>query len=873
MPDLPPITLEDCWAKTDPMTGEPALTVRDHCLAAGAVAEALLIHLPREIRRFLPHSAPLLCALHDIGKLTVGFQAKCPRWLPQISPDILSSVACDSVTSHGLVSEADLRQRLSSQAGLWAAAIGSHHGRYQNLDRAPFEKHKELFAPLRDELFKFLSETFPADLPADSPINFRKPTLPHHVFLLGGLVVFADWIASNDRFFPLHTIFDPVSARRLAADAIRTLRIDSGPLRERPFQELFATDKSPNGFSPNSLQLDCLNRITHPGLYLIEAPMGMGKTEAALTAAHRLICSGHARGIYFALPTQLTSNAIHRRLAPFLANVLETPAPLALAHSSSWLADPDSRLVRPLNNLPKSNNSADEAARWFTSRRALLADYGVGTIDQALLAVLPVKFHQLRCYGLAGKVVIFDEVHSYDAYTGSLLEVLIDHLLNTGSTVLVLSATLAAPQRARLLAVGHKNNLPTESIRVLSPKPKAIEISPATGQGADKHLLDRAVNAAQNGACVLWIRNTVDLAQATFKAVAEARQGDSFEIGLLHSRFTLRERHGDPTNAEESGREDQWVERLGKHAVNRPHGCILVSTQIAEQSLDIDADLLITDLAPTDMLWQRIGRLHRHDRTRPPGFDEPTCHIHFPEIEPLADADALKQSLKPHSHIYDPFILLLSHRLWSERASVQLPCDIEPMVDATYPDELPPDLPPAGSDLHAELRERILRHAQKATLLAKPSARPQGSDDELIAATRLTEIRYLPILLLRSRPVRRGFLLEAIAHDGQPLKIEIGAPWQHSAARIIYLNSLRIADYKLRDLIPFDSPDWLTPFQNLARLAFYLDERCILRCVSTDQMLPFSYKSDIGIHPIELAGGLADEDDDLALPPPDEIAG
>ncbi len=864
--------LSDCWAKTDPTSGLPALTVRDHSLIVGAVAEGILANLPPAVRGLLPDSSPLLCALHDIGKLTIGFQTKCPKWLPHASPATLSAVACDSVTSHALLSEFDLRSRLPIRARSWALAIGSHHGRYQSLDREPFEKLKETFAPLRDQLFEILSHTFPAELPSDSSVSFRHPTLPHSVFLLGGLVVFSDWIGSNENFFPLGATLDADKAREFADHAIRKLRIDSQPLRDRPFNELFATAENPAGFPPNQLQTDCLARIERPGLYLIEAPMGMGKTEAALAVAHRLIRSGQARGLYFALPTQLTSNAIHRRIVPFLANILENPTPLALAHASSWLADSDSRLVRPLDNPLDSENSADEAARWFTSRRALLTDYGVGTIDQALLAVLPVKFHQLRCFGLAGKVVIFDEVHSYDAYTGSLLEVLIDHLLHTGTTVLILSATLAAPQRARLLDVGKKNKLPAESIRAAISDEKTIQINSTTGPKAERDLLNRAVSAARRGACVLWIRNTVDLAQATYKAAAEARCGDGFEIGLLHSRFTLRERHGDPADPADIGREDQWVTRFGKNATNRPQGCILVSTQIAEQSLDIDADLLITDLAPTDMLWQRIGRLHRHKRPRPVGFNQPACHIHFPDIDPLAEAPALKQSLKPHSLIYDPFVLLLSRHQWFEKTSVQLPSDIEPMVDATYPEELPPDLPAAWSELHTALRDRIARHSQKATLLAKPSARPQGSDDELIAATRLSEIRYIPVLLLRSRPVRRGSTFEAIAHDGQPLKIEVGAPWEHAPARIIYLNSLRIADYKLRDLILLGPPNWLTPYRNLARIAFYFDERRILHCANTDQKLPFAYKSDLGIHPIELAETPAASEIDHEMPPPDEIA-
>jgi CRISPR-associated endonuclease/helicase Cas3 len=765
--NLPEIRLEDCWAKTwpkgHPRADFPALTIQDHSLAAGATAETLVRFLPPATRELLPDAAPLLCALHDSGKLTIGFQTKSLKWRPDIPLETLSALVSDSVRSHALLSEFDLLSRLPDRAKRWASAIGAHHGRYQNTDRKPHEALANVFGALRDELFMTLSEIFPGELPTMAPDPFDS-RLAHSLFLFAGLVVFADWIASNDEFFPLGHSLDPAEARTLASRAISRLKIDQGALRELEFKKLFSSASNPHGITANALQLDCLARITRPGLYLIEAPMGDGKTEAALAAAYQLIRSGKARGIYFALPTQLTSNAIHRRLVQFLSNALKHPSPLALAHAAAWLADADQRLVRPGYDSPNPENFADEAARWFTSRRALLANFGVGTIDLALLAILPVKFHQLRCYGLAGKVVVFDEVHSYDAYTGSLLEILIDHLLHTGSTVLVLSATLAAPQRKRLLAISENIGVPGDSIRAAARAPKSIRIEAAVGKGVDDDLLAHAVTSARRGACVLWIRNTVDLAQSTYSRLANTRHGDSFEIGLLHSRFTLRERHGDPADPADIGREDRWVERLGKHALNRPRGCVLVSTQIAEQSLDIDADVLITDLAPTDMLWQRIGRLHRHPRNRPPGFEEPVCHVHFPEIDPSAEASLLKSVLKPHSLIYDPFVLLLSHRLWRSRTSVQLPEDIEPMVDSTYPDgdQLPPDLPASWSELHAELQKRIDRHSHKAMRGANPRAWPQGGDDELIAATRLNGIRYIPVVLLRSRLVRHGPLCNTI---------------------------------------------------------------------------------------------------------------
>lgn len=861
------ITLDDCWAKTDPITKQPVLSITSHSLAAGAVAELLFRLLPERLRSLFPDATALLCALHDIGKITIGFQTKTPKWLPDADPAALNQAATDSITLHAQLSEIDLRERLPRRAGTWARAIGAHHGRYLDPNDARSEKLIAIFQPLRNELFRTLAAVFPAPLPEDHPCPPGTGQPPHRLFLLAGLCVVADWIASNEYHFPLGEEFTPNRARELAAKAVSTLRLEPPELANHDFENLFRNEG--RNFPPNPLQKDCLATITRPGLYLIEAPMGGGKTEAALAAAHQLVTAGHARGIYFALPTQLTSNEIHKRVAAFLANAIPDASPLALAHASSWLNDPESRLVRPLDNPDAADSSADEAVRWFTSRRALLAPFGVGTIDQALLAILPVKFHQLRFFGLAGKVVIFDEVHSYDAYTGGLLEQLITHLLRAECTVIILSATLNTLHRERLLDLGKKANLPARSIPATDTPAKTIHLQTLEGPEADQHLLSRAVEAAAQGTCVLWIRNTVDLAQQTYKSVLEALHGGDIETSLLHSRYTFRERHGDPTvTPPETGRETDWVERLGKHAEQRPKGCILVTTQIAEQSLDIDADLLITDLAPTDMLWQRIGRLHRHPRSRPAGFEEPRCLIRIPELDPDAAADDLRKALAPHSFIYDPYVLLVSRRLWMGKSSARFPADIGPMLDATYPRHQPDGIPDGWLELHARLMEKRRKHAGMARHAARPTAHIQGSDDEMIAATRISEITYIPVLLLRSAPRERAGRVELELHDGQRLDLDLHAPWQKEPAAAIFLNSLQIASYKLRGTADLAPPAWLAPYSHLAQIAAYLDEHRHLRCATSGNPLPFAYKEHLGLYPIELQTEM--EEDATDLPPEDD---
>ena len=181
--------------------------------------------------------------------------------------------------------------------------------------------------------------------------------------------------------------------------------------------------------------------------------MGCGKTEAALWAAHRLIAAGMNDGLYFALPTQVTSNRIHQRVAPFFAQRSRIPR-----RCGSRMALRGWRIARRCNCIqPRATTEAGEHVRagrsWFaSSKHALLARFGVGTVDQALQGVVAVKHFFVRRFGLAGKVVILDEVHSYDVYTGALITQLIHELLALRCSVIVLSATLTQERRKDLVA-------------------------------------------------------------------------------------------------------------------------------------------------------------------------------------------------------------------------------------------------------------------------------------------------------------------------------------------------------------------------------------------------------------------------------------
>ena len=173
--------------------------------------------------------------------------------------------------------------------------------------------------------------------------------------------------------------------------------------------------------------------------------MGMGKTEAALYAAYRMLEQGKAGGIYFALPTQLTSNKIHDRVNAFLSRILLQDSPQAplLLHGKAWLKTFSEQ---------EMGEDAAPGKPWFQSgKRGLLAPFAVGTIDQALMAVIRVRHSAVRAFWLAGKVVIIDEIHSYDTYTGTIVDKLVTLLRDLHCTVIILSATLTQSRRAAFL--------------------------------------------------------------------------------------------------------------------------------------------------------------------------------------------------------------------------------------------------------------------------------------------------------------------------------------------------------------------------------------------------------------------------------------
>ena len=793
----PPLPLESCLAKSRKIDADRSIagrTVLDHCRIAGEVARELIARSPTFLREPFFHSgSALVAACHDLGKVCPTFQKKIHAAIENADPSVLAALRdADSALDgnwggHAGVSQCTLE---ALKAGKAVASIaGCHHGYAPNIGGRAAEA--EAFggpawqlqrARLLELLMEATGERFP---------EIRDPL---HTRVLAGLTSVADWIGSGAAFD------DPGEPwqERVAA-AVDTAGFT--PPRLRPglsFREIFP-------FEPNPIQRGLIEATCRPGLYILEAPMGIGKTEAALYAAYALVSAGEARGIYFALPTQLTSNRIHGRVERFLDRVLEPDSPhraALLLHGNAWLREFD------------LGAEAAPGCSWFNSaKRGLLAPFAVGTIDQALMASMNVKHGFVRAFGIAGKVVILDEVHSYDAYTGTILDRLVEELRRLRCTVIILSATLTGERRSALLGAARSAEAAYPLITALpADGPEPLEVAPETPAGnrvAIRQTLDceealgEALDRADSGQQVLWIENTVSEAQEAFKLLAARSDGMEIECGLLHSRFIHRDREA---------LEDEWVTRYGADgaAARRERGRILIGTQVLEQSLDIDADFLVTRLCPTDMLLQRIGRLWRHSfHQRPAGA---RCEAWIVSAQFEAAERNPGEAFGNSAKVYSPYVLLRTLQAWSDVKTLSLPGDIRGLLESTY-EAKPESEAMARHKADLQKRKEMLETFALQSVSPGLKARPDTN-----VTTRYSDIDSVELLLLQSVSHNHAARETTVTLlDGQkftlPHEFAAGRKReQRQLAARLATQTLQVADYAAPTAPGRNTLSWLKPY-------------------------------------------------------------
>jgi CRISPR-associated endonuclease/helicase Cas3 len=655
--------LNNVWAKTGADGDWHPLVL--HCLDVAAAAQAILEREPEATRRQLADGLGLswdqakpwlllLIAAHDLGKASPGFQCKWLNLTELRAPRIP-----DTSVNHAFISQIALSIWLKAKEwpeGLAlrvADAVGSHHGVRASslvLEKLEFNRNAlgdGAWTDLRNQVLGALWAAFqPEDLPSKTEMNGPE------FMLLAGLTSFADWVGSNTEWFrfgdadmvdrPADWFTARLPCARLALDTLGW--VHRTPLLSRPlsFSELI-------GFPPRPLQeavASKLAEVDSPPILLIEAPMGEGKTEAAWYAHLELQRRFGHRGLYIAMPTQATGNAMFERVLTFLSACgADRIVDLQLVHGGASLNDMFSALkLAPLYDEDDASKRGDRArvraGEWFThKKRALLSEYGVGTVDQALLPILPVKHHFVRLWGLANRVVVFDEIHAYDAYTGTLLLHLVSWLRALGSSVVLLSATLP-PAFRREMAKLVDATLPTAEapyprLSVFSDgavKQQHFPADPSRRQTLQVQAVASDIDAVRdvvwgklaNGGMCLVLVNTVQRAQDLYGLLPEGeplleesepvgkRLPDGTEVYLFHARYPANQRQRREQRALAT------FGKPGKNAAPRTGRKVLIATQVVEQSLDLDFDLIATDLAPIDLLLQRAGRLWRHYRPERP---------------------------------------------------------------------------------------------------------------------------------------------------------------------------------------------------------------------------------------------------------------
>ena len=686
-----------------------------HTFDVGIVARELWkTGLHKAIRRFfvteLGLSEPetiawlsFLIALHDTGKASPAFirlDQKAQEALKQRGFSFSSRVV-NKKCPHGVITAcvlADLLQTVSRDDNFprmfgraLGIAVGGHHGTFSGGGEAkPRQRGEGKWEDARKGLVEELARLF--RVPLASLPNYSQNQAFY--VLLAGLTCVADWIGSNEEHFcyaPPGTTPEQYEslAQKRAREAVTAVGWANWkpPASVATFAELFPSIQSP---WPCQNQADTLApQLTgSASLVLIEAPMGEGKTEAAMFLADYWAAKLQQQGCYFALPTQATSNQMFGRVIRFIAGRYpDQNVNLQLVHGASLLSEEFTDLR--FRTYPEEDGSLDEThgnitvQEWFLpKKRSLLAPFGVGTIDQVLMAVLQTRHFFVRLFGLAHKTVIIDEVHAYDTYMSVLLERLLAWLRALGCSVVMLSATLPARKRQRLLQA-YGGETPIQSAGypqmtwVSGGKSGAVSFPAVQHRQIAVHhlgvstaeLVEKLRETVKGGGCVAIVCNTVGRAQAVYQALRQQQLVKPENLQLLHSRFPFEKR---------KEREDRALESFGKGGV-RPRAAILVSTQIIEQSLDLDFDLMITDLAPADLVLQRAGRLHRHENARPAQLTQPGLWLRMPD----SDVEGVP-NFGVSQKIYDPYILLRSYAAFKDRNIIHLPEDLPTIVEEVY---------------------------------------------------------------------------------------------------------------------------------------------------------------------------------------------
>lgn len=608
------------WAKT-----APKKSLINHMLETGIVAECLTdtngIYYPVLSRLSeitgcdsdtLLTKIVFICAIHDIGKIHPTFQGRDEETLEILRQENLNQVSFDTRFRHEQYG-VNIFDRLSvddvdmKNSDIISQIIRMHHQKEQkknsdiDIIKIDDKEKAKKWQHIQNEIYDYVKNVFRFDNLNLINKNISKSKLFVVQNAILGIMITSDWIASNSYVFDnqqYKNVDEFLESRK--TQALRFLN-NEGLIRQQiPVMQNFM---SAFGFNGRPVQND-VEKIVHKNdikCMLIESDCGSGKTEAALYAAAVLGNRSGLSGIYMGLPTGVSAEAIQDRVDEFLTSRGMRNTKLYTS-KSMLLREPDKQPV------------------WTDmSRQRLLASSAVGTVDQVMTAARLVRFESVRMDGLASKVLIIDEIHAYDAYMLAVIKDLLKICGELDVPVIMLSATLPISTKNDLLGVlgdgdiELHNGYPvisyvTKDGRVhehvsrqyMPDKKISCELLPILNDN-DK-IARYAVDAVKDGGCECVIMNTVADAICVYDKIKKNKKNDC-KIILYHSRMTINAR--DKTSR-------KILAMCGKDRTKRPERVIIVGTQVLEQSLDIDVDYMITAICPIDLLFQRIGRYHRH---------------------------------------------------------------------------------------------------------------------------------------------------------------------------------------------------------------------------------------------------------------------
>lgn len=709
------------------------LPVMAHLIDTGNIIKYLYNNYLNDSQRDLlttsitPNLVGFLGYAHDIGKITPAFQEKALRpvnleldkllRMHLIAHHInLPKLSFPEKTPHNLAGEVFLENNHTLNL-YFGAIIGAHHGQpatkyeVQMQSLAYSENYGgDAWQKLRLEALNYSLDKLNAnEIKTLKGVNLTQ----QQAILLTGLVIMADWLASNEHYFPLiklnQNFNDLDMNQRFKTGITKWTKEDQWlPNNIKNFTSYF---KQHFDFVPHPVQTQMLTDIAsikNPGLIIIEAPMGSGKTETALTASEILSAKKHKSGILFALPTQATANAMFTRLENWLKCENGTQG-LKLMHGKA-------NLNHDYHELSKAKSDVIVNS-WYSKKLGTLEPFSVGTIDQLLSMGLKQRHLFLKHLGFSGKTIIIDEIHAYDVYMQSYLEKALMWLGSYNVPVIALSATLPFNKRqalvnAYLYSKHVKVKLENSTAYPLltwtdgktvkqdkdfvKSKSKTVNIK-ILNKAEPNEIAQKADDLVKTDGICGIIVNSIKRAQEIAKNIKAPKI-------LLHSAFMACDR---------AKLEGKLQNLIGKNS-NRPEKLVVIGTQVLEQSLDIDFDVLISDLAPMDLLLQRIGRLQRHVIQRPNRFKQASCYIVY---------NKNSDSFKTDNYLYSEYIINQTLKYLPDK--IGLPDDISTLVQKVYSGE--------ENEGKEEFDSNMLKERQKAKTfqITKPVFRPKSIDNWL----------------------------------------------------------------------------------------------------------------------------------------------